>query len=117
MYEQDVNLFLMSHQAFFPMENELNIKKQLMAAPIAYWPMIIGQSYNDPTTILIVSVFGGWLGIDRFIIGDVGIGVGKLCCSLLCGIGLVWWLVDIFLIQDATRKKNYEKLNSVLNVY
>ena len=47
------------------------------------------------------------LGVDRFYIGDVGLGVGKL---LTCGGAYVWWLIDIFMIQDATKRKNMEML-------
>lgn len=62
---------------------------------------------KDPTISLILSVLVGSLGVDRFYIGDVGLGVGKL---LTCGGAYVWWLIDIFMIQDATKRKNLESL-------
>jgi TM2 domain-containing membrane protein YozV len=68
---------------------------------------------KDPTTALILSIFLGHLGIDRFYIDSIGIGLGKL---LTCGGLYIWWIVDIFLIMDATRKKNYEILMMYLNV-
>ena len=40
-------------------------------------------------------------------IGDVGLGVGKL---LTCGGAYIWWLIDIFMISDATKRKNLEIL-------
>lgn len=74
------------------------------------------QQFKDPTTSLIVSLVGGGaLGIDRFMIGDTGIGVGKL---LTCGGLGIWSIIDLFLIMGATREKNMEKLQQVfLNVY
>lgn len=63
--------------------------------------------FKDPTIALILSVIVGSLGIDRFYIGDVGLGVGKL---LTCGGAYIWWLVDLFMIQDATKRKNMEML-------
>lgn len=63
--------------------------------------------FKDPTMALILSILVGSLGVDRFYIGDVGLGVGKL---LTCGGAYIWWLVDLFMIQDATRKKNLEML-------
>lgn len=60
-------------------------------------------------------LFGG-LGIDRFMIGDFILGLGKLIFGILTGIftcGLlswVWWLIDIFLISGATRKYNSKKI-------
>ena len=61
--------------------------------------------FKDPTMALILSVVVGSLGVDRFYIGDVGLGVGKL---LTCGGAYIWWLIDIFMIQDATKRKNME---------
>ena len=60
-----------------------------------------------PTISLILSILVGGLGVDRFFIGDIGLGVGKLLTGGGCG---VWWLIDIFLIMDATRQKNYQSL-------
>ncbi len=61
--------------------------------------------------MLIISILAGGLGIDRFMIGDTGLGVGKLLTAGGCGI---WAIVDWFLIQDATRQKNLEKIQLYL---
>lgn len=66
---------------------------------------IIITQFKDPTMALILSVLVGSLGIDRFYIGDVGLGIGKL---LTCGGAYIWWLIDIFMITDATKRKNLE---------
>ena len=65
------------------------------------------MDYTNPILTIILSVLFGELGIDRFIIGDIGLGIGKLLTGGGCGI---WWLIDLFLIMDATKKKNLEKL-------
>lgn len=69
--------------------------------------MLFAQQFKDPTTSLIISIVAGAFGIDRFIIGDTGIGIGKLLTLGGCGI---WTIVDWFMIQDATRQKNMEML-------
>ncbi|VDL92511.1 unnamed protein product [Schistocephalus solidus] len=46
-------------------------------------------------TTLLYSIFLGFLGVDRFCLGHLGTGVGKLLTVGGCG---VWWLVDIFLL-------------------
>ncbi|MFN3640643.1 MAG: TM2 domain-containing protein, partial [Flavobacterium sp.] len=51
------------------------------------------------------------LGVDRFYIGDTGMGVGKL---LTCGGLGIWAIVDWFLIMGATREKNMESFNKAL---
>ena len=58
---------------------------------------------KNPTTALILSVLlGGW-GIDRFYIGDLGLGFSKL--FTLGGL-LIWAIIDWFLIMKATRNRN-----------
>jgi len=69
------------------------------------------QGLKNPTTALILSVLTGLIGVDRFYIGDTGLGIGKLLTVGGCGI---WALIDLFLISNATKKKNYEKLMMTL---
>jgi len=47
------------------------------------------------TVTLIVSILVGSLGVDRFMMGQIGIGILKLLTLGGCGI---WSLVDIILI-------------------
>ena len=44
-------------------------------------------------------------------IGDTGLGIGKL---LTCGGLGLWAIIDLFMIMGATREKNMEKLHTVL---
>lgn len=74
--------------------------------------MISTTQFKDPSTMLIVSVIAGSLGIDRFMIGDTGLGIGKL---LTCGGFGVWAIIDWFMIQGATREKNMQKLKMMLS--
>lgn len=58
---------------------------------------------KDPTICLVLSILAGSLGVDRFYLGDTGMGIGKL---LTCGGASIWWLIDIFMIMDAAKEKN-----------
>jgi TM2 domain-containing membrane protein YozV len=51
------------------------------------------------------------LGIDRFFIGDVGLGIAKL---LTCGGLTIWAIVDLFLIMSAAKEKNLQALQEAL---
>jgi len=52
------------------------------------------------TLTLIMSIIFGSIGVDRFIMGHIGLGILKLVTLGGCG---VWWLVDLILI--ATKHK------------
>ena len=73
--------------------------------------MALTIQMSDPTIAIVLSILLGVLGIDRFYAGETGLGVGKLLTFGGCGI---WWLIDIFLIVDATKQKNLEQLSYYL---
>ena len=56
---------------------------------------------------LLISILIGTLGIDRFFMGYIGLGILKLIT--FGGFG-VWWLIDVILIAS---KHNFAKVNWV----
>ena len=72
--------------------------------------MNLSGATKDPTIALVLGLFFGPLGVDRFYIGNIGLGVGKLLT--LGGLG-VWALIDLFLIMGATRQKNLQTAQQV----
>eukprot|EP01137_Pigoraptor_chileana_P017392 Opistho-2@75397 len=61
-------------------------------------PCIRYSGQHFPSTLLL-SLFLGILGVDRFVLGHIATGVGKLIT--LGGVG-VWWIVDIVLLCTGT---------------
>lgn len=111
MDAQKVDMFIMSNGKYFE-NHQLNmIRERLLVIDDSKWAMLSIIELKDPTTSLIVSLLAGSLGIDRFIIGDSGLGVGKL---LTCGGFGIWTIVDWFQIQKATREKNLQKIQQFL---
>mgnify|MGYP003503797343 FL=1 len=108
MESQKVDMFMMTNAKFFEGYQLASIRERLLQMEDEKWPMVQTVQFKDPTTALILSIFAGNLGVDRFYIGDTGMGVGKL---LTCGGLTVWAIVDWFLIQGATKEKNMELFN------
>ncbi len=112
MDSQKVDMFLMTNNKFFESYQLMEIKDVLSRADDSKFTNIQIQQYKDPTTVLIVSLLAGSLGIDRFMIGDTGLGIAKL---LTCGGLGIWAIIDWFLIMGATKTKNFEKLITSLS--
>jgi TM2 domain-containing membrane protein YozV len=111
MESSKVDMFLMTNSKFFESHQLPAIREQLLNLDESKMINIQMIEFKDPTTILIVSILAGALGIDRFMIGDTGIGVGKL---LTCGGFGIWTIIDWFMIQKATREKNMQKIQQFL---
>jgi hypothetical protein len=111
MDTQKVDLFIMSNARYFESYHLNVIRDRLLAVDDSKWGLMTTLQFKDPTTSLIVSILIGTLGIDRFIIGDTGLGIGKL---LTCGGLGIWYIIDWFLIQQATREKNMQKMQQLL---
>ena len=108
MDEQRINQILMVYADKLPAMSIESIKNRILYSRLDENSLqILLMQMKDPTIALILSILTGSLGVDRFYIGDIGMGLGKLLTGGGCGI---WWLIDIFLIMDATRQKNLETL-------
>ena len=75
------------------------------------WMYLQSAELKDPTISLVISIVGGTLGIDRFYLGDTGLGIIKL---LTCGGLGIWTIIDWFLIMNITRDKNLVEINKIL---
>ncbi|MDA3945027.1 MAG: TM2 domain-containing protein [Bacteroidetes bacterium] len=111
MESQKVDLFILTNGKYFESHQVAQIRERLLQMDDAKWGLIQTLQFKDPTILLIVSLLGGSLGIDRFMLGDTGLGVGKL---LTCGGLGIWAIIDWFMIMGATREKNMAKLQQVL---
>lgn len=104
-------MFLMTQGKYFEGYQLGAIRDQLLKLDDSKFIMLQAANLKDPTTTLIISIVGGSLGIDRFFLGDTGLGIAKL---LTCGGIGIWAIVDWFLIQGRARELNMERLQRVL---
>ncbi len=87
------------------------IKQKMQEVDDEKFSLISALEYKDPMTILLVSIFVGSLGIDRFMLGDTGMGILKLLTMGLCG---VLTIVDWFTVQKKAKDVNFQNLMMIL---
>lgn len=99
-------MLLMTYSKYFPEENIVMLKQKFESMDEDKISMMYSLQFKDPMIALVLSLVAGTLGIDRFFIGDIGLGVAKL---LTCGGCGIWTIIDYFMIMNATKQKNLEK--------
>lgn len=107
MEQQKVDMFIMTNGSNYPEYRIPFIRERLLALDDSKWGALSTFQPKSSTTALILSIFLGGLGADRFYIGDNGLGIAKL---LTCGGLGLWTIIDWFLIIGSTKDKNYIKL-------
>ncbi len=108
---QKVDMYVMSNQKYFPSEKIMFLKEKLYTLDENRFSMISCVEMKDPTTILLISLFlGGW-GVDRFMLKDTGMGVLKLLTGGCCGILTI---IDWFSVQKKAREMNFNNLMTML---
>lgn len=103
--------FILANAKYFAADKIPFIKERLESLPKEKEVLLSALELKDPFMMLIISWFAGPLGLDRFLIGDTTVGILKLVTLGGCGI---WAFVDLFLIMNATKEANFNKLMQVL---
>ena len=111
MDQNKVDMYIMTNQKYFPAEKIMYIKEKLAAMDENKFAMISTIEMKDPTTILLVSIFLGNLGVDRFMLGDIGMGILKL---LTCGVCGILTIIDWFTISKKTKELNFNNVMTML---
>jgi len=107
MDDYKVDMFIMSKGKYFRDYHLEVIRDSLRKMDDSRRVLLQSLNFHDPVLILIISILVGYLGIDRFMVGDVGLGILKLIT--LGGLG-IWVVIDWFLIMGITRNRNFKKI-------
>ena len=109
--EDFANLWITTHSNEIPSDSIPFVKQKLEDLPTNRQTTIQALNLKNPVIALLLSLFFGCLGIDRFYNGQIGLGIGKLLT--LGGLGF-WAIIDWFLIMGAVKKNNLNKLTLVI---
>lgn len=111
MDQEKIDMFIMTNQKYFPSEKIMYLKDKLRTIDEQKFSLLTTIELKDPTTILLVSIFLGGLGIDRFMIGDTGMGILKLLTVGCCGILTI---IDWFTISKKAKDLNFNNVMALI---
>ena len=104
MTQQQKDMFIVTNANYYPTNMLPLIAEKLDNVPEDKTLLLQTIEYKNPTTIFILSLFFGHLGVDRFLLKDTVRGVVKL----------VTWIVPFLLIlitSFVVTLTNYEPTN------
>ncbi len=105
MEQSRIDMFMATMSDKFTPAQMLQVRTQLENVDDSKFAVLQSLDYKNPTTILIISLLGGGVGIDRFMLGQVGLGVLKL---ITCGGFGIWAIIDLFLVMGVARDRNFQ---------
>ena len=111
MEKSKIDLYLTTNSKYFEPTAIPIIRQKMESASDETLLTLQATELKDPTTVLLISIFLGTLGIDRFMIGDTGIGILKLLTGGLCGILTI---IDWFTISKKTKQLNLSKISMIM---
>lgn len=110
MKKESVDQFVMANAGKFPDFAQMQLRQTLERINDEKESILLATGWKDPMTTFLLAFFLGTLGVDRFYLGDTGLGVLKL---LTCGGAGLWAIIDLFTAHSRARNVNLNMLNMI----
>lgn len=107
MEKEKINQFIMVNGKFFPEMMIEDVKQKLESLDESKESMLMATEWKNPTVAFLFAFFLGGFGVDRFWLGETGLGVVKI---ITCAGAGIWGLIDLFTVMNRAKMYNYNKL-------
>ena len=131
MVAENVSSVLNKYKKLVPKESHDILKSQLTVASDSVYDKVMSLPMRSKIFVMLISLFFGNFGVDRFYLGQVSLGVIKLVFRVLtivfmvitsfsveaCVLGIVssaWWIADIFQTIRAVQEYNLDTITRSL---
>ncbi len=106
-----MEMYLMINRKYFPAEKMGYLRDKLINMDERKEGMLFAIDLKDPSTSLIASLSAGSFGIDRFMLGEIGMGVLKALTFGCCG---VLTIIDWFTIRRRAKEYNFNAVMTLV---
>lgn len=106
-----LDMYMMTNHKYFPEEKMMYLREKIAAMDDARFALLSSIELKDPTTMILISIFLGSFGVDRFMLGDTGMGVLKLLTGGVCG---VLTIIDWCTIMKKTKELNFNRVMTLI---
>ncbi|WP_281773695.1 TM2 domain-containing protein [Haemophilus parahaemolyticus] len=101
---------------YFPTSQYFGIKRFFAGLNQAQREILIQHvPLKSPYICLLLSFCLGFLGVDRWYVGDKQLAVLKVL-SMPFGIGVLWYLFDTYLCYSKGKFINYQRLKQFISI-
>ncbi len=112
MEEKKVLKFLDENRKYLIPNNkysETQVREALRNASAGFESVMSGIPFKKPGTLLALSIFPGFFGVDHFYLGNGELLKGLLKLCTWGGFG-IWWIADIIFAKKRCRSYNCQLL-------
>lgn len=107
--KQFADQYIISNTDKFNVDQIPTLKSKLDYLPESRQIAILSIPLKNPIVTLILSLCLGCFGVDRFYLGDIGLGILKVIAVTFM-IGFIWVIIDWFLTYKRAKTINFEKV-------
>ncbi|WFA74887.1 TM2 domain-containing protein [Streptococcus suis] len=122
--------YILSKSSYLPSDKLFILQKELEDLDDEALNVLMMVEMRQPLVALILAIFFGEFGVDRFYVGNKELGFAKLIAfavsfvtlfiliGFLLFLGLYSWkVIDCFLIMRACKEANFERLMLQIHQY
>ncbi|HFR3403288.1 TPA: TM2 domain-containing protein [Streptococcus suis] len=122
--------YILSKSSYLPSDKLFILQKELEDLDDEALNVLMMVEMRQPLVALILAIFFGEFGVDRFYVGNKELGFAKLIAfavsfvTLFILIGFLlffglylWKFIDFFLIMRACKEANFERLMLQIHQY
>ena len=85
-----LDMWFIQNGKHFPQDSIFNLQDKLSKLPESSIRLLFGLDLKNPVVMLLLCIFLSPLGIDRFMIGHIGMGLFRIAFPFIIGITLIF---------------------------